>query len=489
MSYTIPYMPCQKAFRLLGFFLFFVAGAVEGVGSGERFSFVFSVPVAQALETFSGIPQTEVDEATKRVNDFLLFLEDIARRVRALPAEPPPLLPGDVQFTGTGDREGKTSASFGFVPIFTSADQTFQIISKATHPITFTELEGLSPPFSYKGGSFPGTGGTCKLSLMGTCTLVLTFSPLGTGGSAIDAIMRNLTSVKLRFQSGREIGESAPLTIGGMSERNTVEKIAAIAQETPPSLLSGESTVLEVRIMQKEGTEGGPVYFKDVLVAGVAEPFTLESNGCAESVTRSNCRIFFTFHPRAVGEYLNHLVFSVNTGDIRRLEFDLMGSVPFSPETVSAARNLLVVYNADWSESGEAKNYYLTNRPGVEAANVLAVHHPGTSSCATLACRSSAMEQAPANVLKADIVDPVLAWLKGHPEKDIRFIVLMPGLPNRSSDDFSKSLQMRLYEAGISELSKEVFVTSLEMGSLEAAKGIWNLSFNIIPRISDTLST
>ena len=42
-----------------------------------------------------------------------------------------------------------------------------------------TDISTLSlpAPFSYKGGSYPGTGGTCGTSIADDCTIVLSFTP------------------------------------------------------------------------------------------------------------------------------------------------------------------------------------------------------------------------------------------------------------------------------------------------------------------------
>src|SRR6266404_2250921 len=39
---------------------------------------------------------------------------------------------------------------------------------------------GVAAPFTFKGGTYPGTGGTCSASLAaaGTCTVVVTYSPV-----------------------------------------------------------------------------------------------------------------------------------------------------------------------------------------------------------------------------------------------------------------------------------------------------------------------
>jgi alpha-tubulin suppressor-like RCC1 family protein len=74
--------------------------------------------------------------------------------------------------------------SFGNVLVNTSADLTVHVsnVSPATRA---TALSGsaLAAPFTYKGGTFPGTGGTCAaiLEADSACTIVLTFAPTAVG--------------------------------------------------------------------------------------------------------------------------------------------------------------------------------------------------------------------------------------------------------------------------------------------------------------------
>ncbi len=79
------------------------------------------------------------------------------------------------------------SYSFGRVAIGQSVDKTFTVTNSGGNlALKLAELtaQALAAPFSIKGATFPGTGGTCEATLAGagkTCTFVLTFAPTGVG--------------------------------------------------------------------------------------------------------------------------------------------------------------------------------------------------------------------------------------------------------------------------------------------------------------------
>lgn len=58
-----------------------------------------------------------------------------------------------------------------------SYDYTLLLDFSGEVPLTSVSVSTLSAPFSFKGGSFPGTGGTCSTTISADCTLVLSFSP------------------------------------------------------------------------------------------------------------------------------------------------------------------------------------------------------------------------------------------------------------------------------------------------------------------------
>lgn len=74
-----------------------------------------------------------------------------------------------------------TSHDFGTVPVGGSVEVTM-LINKTGGP-NATSVTGLtlSAPFSYKGGSYPGTGGSCGSTVSGNCSIILIYAPTASG--------------------------------------------------------------------------------------------------------------------------------------------------------------------------------------------------------------------------------------------------------------------------------------------------------------------
>jgi uncharacterized protein (TIGR03790 family) len=96
-------------------------------------------------------------------------------------------------------------------------------------------------------------------------------------------------------------------------------------------------------------------------------------------------------------------------------------SVVYTPDALDVSKHVLVVYNQNSADSIELKNYYLANRPGMSAANVLAV-------------ATSTSESIPWLDFTSQIRDPLRTWFTSNPTKYIRYIVVMLGVPTRISD-------------------------------------------------------
>ncbi|WP_158502054.1 choice-of-anchor D domain-containing protein [Vitiosangium sp. GDMCC 1.1324] len=88
--------------------------------------------------------------------------------------------------SGSGRPPAKLSISgpepfdFGAVAIGTVAEHTFTVTNTGGEDaININGRSGLDEPYAFKGGSFPGTGGTCatRLGVGASCTMVVTFAP------------------------------------------------------------------------------------------------------------------------------------------------------------------------------------------------------------------------------------------------------------------------------------------------------------------------
>ncbi len=89
---------------------------------------------------------------------------------------------GTVAMTNLTISDGPT---YGFGTVAGSATKTLTITNPGGTKVTnlWSGTPALSAPFSFLGGQFPGTGGTCTTQLNGgtTCTIVIQFAPTATG--------------------------------------------------------------------------------------------------------------------------------------------------------------------------------------------------------------------------------------------------------------------------------------------------------------------
>ena len=74
--------------------------------------------------------------------------------------------------------------NYGTQATGSNTDKTFTVTNSGAVSATSVSDGGtLAAPYAYKGGSYPGTGGTCGASVAaaGTCTVVVTYSPSAVG--------------------------------------------------------------------------------------------------------------------------------------------------------------------------------------------------------------------------------------------------------------------------------------------------------------------
>ena len=90
------------------------------------------------------------------------------------------------------------------------------------------------------------------------------------------------------------------------------------------------------------------------------------------------------------------------------------------PRPLNVSRHVLVVYNKNSADSETLKDYYLRERPGFAAVNVLGI-------------RTSPAELITDDEYRAEVQKPVVDWLLAT-GKPIRYIVLMLDIPTRVHD-------------------------------------------------------
>jgi len=121
-------------------------------------------------------------------------------------------------------------------------------------------------------------------------------------------------------------------------------------------------------------------------------------------------------------------------------------TVSFVPDPIDVAEHVLVVWNSNIADSTTCKNYYLANRP--EFGTYSGGSAPNTLDCPCTTSGDSGFESITQSNFESQIRTPILSWMTSNPTKNIRFIVLMYGMPSRTTGGSpNSSVQYQLFKA------------------------------------------
>lgn len=451
---------------------------------------VFDVPQRELTAQAGGVAtKGPLADVVKKADDLEKFLAELERRLNALPTVPPPPPPISGIELSPAPIDGVMYKSFGAVPLLEGRDKTFLVKNASGRSLTFAEFlvkDAEDAPFekftssfgslSFKGGAYPGVGGTCGAVILSECTVVLTLSP-----KLPDAVERNgrysyWKALKIAVSDGAVRGESNVLLTGGSAVMSPSGDFSVTFNGESPAVFPGERADFFVRVsFSKDGAERA-VPFANLSATGFEPPFFLAADECGKTTRKESCTLRFSFRPTSPGTFRQSLTVSVDTWPAERREaaLEIVGAA-LSQSELNAKNNLLVVYNESWTESVAAKDYYLSRRPEFSDANVLGISFPVSPKCGGLRCLAEVLEFVPYTDIQTRVIAPIVMWLRNNPDKNVQYIVLMRGLPSRPTDATrreagGRSVQAAIRAAVTTELSKEVFVTSLDTGSIEATR-------------------
>nr|MBA2405466.1 choice-of-anchor D domain-containing protein [Bdellovibrionales bacterium] len=132
----------------------------------------------------------------------------------------------NIAITGTGAPTSVlsfSSSSYDFGKIIQSQSSSKIITVNHSGPVPATDLSlnALLTPYSYKGGTYPGTGGNCSDTLnSGNCTIVIDFAPTTTGIKNHTFSLSYNNGTTLRTINALLTGESLAQAIISISETN-----------------------------------------------------------------------------------------------------------------------------------------------------------------------------------------------------------------------------------------------------------------------------
>ncbi len=202
--------------------------------------------------------------------------------------------------------------NFGTVLVGANAEQTFTVTNSGA--VEATSIDGLdfADSFDFKGGIYPGTGGTCATTLptTSTCTVVLTFTPT-TVGAATDIL-------NIRYNNG-DLNRLLSLELEGTGSNGSG---ALLTISDGPTYDYGNLATGNVSNHTFTVTNAGSLTATAISGTGLAAPFTFQGGSypgtggtCGASLaTAATCTLVVSFSPTIVGLSTDTITLDYNDG-------------------------------------------------------------------------------------------------------------------------------------------------------------------------------
>jgi len=193
---------------------------------------------------------------------------------------------------------------FGSLLLNGSLSKTFVITNSGSGSATSVGAgsPALSSPFSFVGGAYPGTGGTCTTTIVSqsTCTIVVRFNPTVEAADFQDV-------VRISYADGFQ-NQVAVVGVTGRAILQATLTFTNGATYNMGTVRSGSSVDRTLTVSNASGVTAS--YLKQSSAA-IASPFTFKGGTypgaggtCGSSVpTGSTCTLVLTFAPTAVTSY------------------------------------------------------------------------------------------------------------------------------------------------------------------------------------------
>ncbi len=194
-----------------------------------------------------------------------------------------------------------TTYDYGNVVVGTTSDKTFTVTNSGSLAASAIAAgtPALAAPFTWKGGTFPGTGATCtaNLNVSATCTIVVRFTPT-TSGVSTETVrisysdgLQSQTATRAVTATGQSpaslgISDGPTYDYGNQYQTLTTDKTFTVTN-------SGGATATSV-------AAGTPALVAPFGFKGGSYPGT--AGTCGSSVVGgANCTLVVTFSPSAAG--------------------------------------------------------------------------------------------------------------------------------------------------------------------------------------------
>ncbi len=203
---------------------------------------------------------------------------------------------------------GVNPGDFGSLSVGSSTQMTLTLTNSGQASATTIAASGLASPFSFLGGAYPGTGGTCALTLAAgaNCTLVVDFSPTATGAlSGVINIDYNDGSLAQTLSYGvTGTGTAAGLATLNISEADPYDFGAIAVGGAKPHIFTITNSGGATASSMAEVSLTAPFTFSGGTYPGIG-------GTCGMTLTAGgSCTISVDFIPTATGFYSDNITIS-----------------------------------------------------------------------------------------------------------------------------------------------------------------------------------
>lgn len=287
------------------------------------------------------------------------------------------------------------NANFGVKNVGSTTDETLSVLNAGALTATGITASGFSAPLTFKGGSYPGIGGSCgsSLSPLASCTVVTNYTPVTAGATS--------NTLALNYSSASNAETSYfPMT-------GTAVALASLSITSPVTnpfdfgpVVIGAAAVNQLFTLKNNGGQTATA----LAATGLAAPFTFRggsypgtSANCGTTLTAgASCTIAVSFSPSTPGSASDSLDISYSDGTVTQNLSEGLTGTGTNAAVLSITPGPSFDYGTKTIGTTTAQTFVVTNSGGSSAKTMSATAlpapfrfkgstYPGTGgSCATI---------------------------------------------------------------------------------------------------------
>jgi len=264
----------------------------------------------------------------------------------------PQVLPATLSISGQGGN------NYGKILASTSLDRTFIVTKGGTLPATNVSAQAFSTAmFDYKGGTYPGNGGTCSETITASCTIVVTFTP--------QAVLAYADVIRLNFNDGN----TARVASTAIAGSGAAPAMLTLTPANDPIHFGAQPVGFSSQIQFVLRNDSSSVTATALSLSAIAEPFAY-IGGCGNSLPAGGqCVFSVRFRPSAA--VTSNASFTVSYFDGTTVRSDLRRNLEGTGTDGAVLGSDITTYDFGSVFVGDSKNGTLTLRfYGVHAAQL-----------------------------------------------------------------------------------------------------------------------